>query len=159
MRVSVAVLVCMLVALACVSVASLSDGEVETAFAVRCGCGCAPTSFVADDVWLQAWQTKHSKSYKTQEETSLRLSVFRHNLELIAKHNSERHGWSMSANAFADLTQEEFKVWLPAPTAAMARIPPSPAAHSMFVYHRRCTLVGTPRVKMSTPHQRPPQLR
>jgi C1A family cysteine protease len=52
--------------------------------------------------------TKYHKSY-TPVDYDLRYEIFKHNLALIEKHNSENLGWKLSPNEWTDLTWEEFK--------------------------------------------------
>ncbi|GKC94471.1 low-temperature-induced cysteine proteinase [Tanacetum coccineum] len=57
------------------------------------------------------WCTQHNKSYATQEETLYRLTVFEQNYDYIMQHNTNSNStYSLSLNAFADLTHDEFKL-------------------------------------------------
>jgi len=54
------------------------------------------------------FKIKYNKKY-LEDETEHRYQIFKNNLEIINKHNSEQHDWNMGINQFADLTSEEFK--------------------------------------------------
>jgi C1A family cysteine protease len=50
----------------------------------------------------------YSKVYENPEEYDLRFEIFKHNLNLIEKHNSQNYNWKMKINKFTDLTWDEF---------------------------------------------------
>ncbi|PWA36714.1 xylem bark cysteine peptidase 3 [Artemisia annua] len=57
------------------------------------------------------WCLKHNKSYSSHEELIRRQNIFLENYEYIMQHNSNLNAsYSLSLNAFADLTHDEFKV-------------------------------------------------
>jgi len=55
------------------------------------------------------FKNKYNKQYK-ENELEHRYKNFQDNLEIINKHNSENHSWTMGINQFSDLTAEEFKL-------------------------------------------------
>ena len=55
-----------------------------------------------------AWKTAHNKQYSTSEETH-RFSIFTHNIQKIAKLNTQSSDVKYAINKFADLTASEFK--------------------------------------------------
>lgn len=52
------------------------------------------------------------KSYIDDDETNYRRSIWQRNHELIEKHNSEGHSFTIGHNKFSDLTVEEFSQML-----------------------------------------------
>jgi len=54
------------------------------------------------------WMEKHSIKFKNGAEFIHRLRVFADNYDMIEKHNSEKHTWTMGLNKFAHLTHSEF---------------------------------------------------
>eukprot|EP01098_Paradermamoeba_levis_P000574 TRINITY_DN105_c0_g1_i6.p1 TRINITY_DN105_c0_g1~~TRINITY_DN105_c0_g1_i6.p1 ORF type:complete len:364 (-),score=159.12 TRINITY_DN105_c0_g1_i6:109-1092(-) len=52
---------------------------------------------------------KFNKQYVSDDEQGYRYRVFKANLDLINKHNSEGHSYKLAVNHFADLTNAEFK--------------------------------------------------
>lgn len=46
--------------------------------------------------------------YPTAAETAARFAVFKKNMDFVVAHNAKGESYSMSLNAFADLTHEEF---------------------------------------------------
>jgi len=60
-------------------------------------------------VLFEAWRRQHGKEYKTLEEYFARKSIFTANIDMIEAHNAQKLSWTMGANAFTDLTHEEFK--------------------------------------------------
>ncbi|CAN0906525.1 Probable cysteine protease RD21B [Linum grandiflorum] len=58
-------------------------------------------------VLFQTWCREHGKSYRSEEERSYRLQVFRDNYDFVKKH--KQTFYSLDLNSFADLTHNEFK--------------------------------------------------
>ena len=50
---------------------------------------------------------KYSKNYVSSEYDT-RFEIFKHNLNIIENHNSQKHGWKMKVNEYTDLTWNEF---------------------------------------------------
>lgn len=56
------------------------------------------------------WCEEHGKTYASEEEKQHRLKVFEHNYEIVVEHNTRSNSsHTLSLNAFADLTNQEFK--------------------------------------------------
>jgi C1A family cysteine protease len=51
----------------------------------------------------------YQKVYPNDGEAAKRFAIFKANLDMIEKHNSEGHSWTMGVNEYADMTWEEFK--------------------------------------------------
>jgi len=63
------------------------------------------------DIKLQQDFTKFVKKYNKQyptEEVFERFATYKNNVEMIAKHDAEKEGWTMAVNEFADMSWEEF---------------------------------------------------
>ncbi|XP_065880612.1 zingipain-2 [Euphorbia lathyris] len=59
---------------------------------------------------FETWTKEHGKIYASQEEKLHRLRVFEDNYEFVRNHNSHTDSsYTLSLNAFADLTHHEFK--------------------------------------------------
>lgn len=59
---------------------------------------------------FETWSKQHGKSYASDEEKLHRFKVFEDNYEFVRKHNElSNSSYSLSLNAFADLTHHEFK--------------------------------------------------
>ncbi|XP_062098931.1 low-temperature-induced cysteine proteinase [Humulus lupulus] len=59
---------------------------------------------------FESWCEKHGKSYSSEEERLYRLRVFEDNMAFVSKHNQmPNSSYTLSLNAFADLTHHEFK--------------------------------------------------
>ena len=59
---------------------------------------------------FNTFRTKYKKVYATQSDASYRMKVFKTNLELINKHNSDQsQTYTLGVNQFSDMTFEEFK--------------------------------------------------
>lgn len=54
------------------------------------------------------FKSRYNKVY-TETENILRYNIFVDNLNIIDKHNSESHTWTMGINKFSDMTHSEFK--------------------------------------------------
>jgi len=57
------------------------------------------------------WTKKHSKTYQTEEETQLRLEIWKINDAFIEVHNSKHppHSYTLGHNHFSDLTLDEYQ--------------------------------------------------
>jgi C1A family cysteine protease len=51
---------------------------------------------------------KYNKEY-SDDEITVRLSIYKDNLRKIQEHNEQNHSWKMDVNQFTDLTESEFK--------------------------------------------------
>jgi hypothetical protein len=59
---------------------------------------------------FQDWCKQHGKTYPSQEQKRYRFKVFEDNYAFITQHNQmENSSYTLSLNAFADLTHHEFK--------------------------------------------------
>lgn len=59
---------------------------------------------------FETWCKQYGKSYSSDEEKLYRFSVFEDNLVYITQHNNMGNSsYTISLNAFADLTHHEFK--------------------------------------------------
>ncbi|KAM6544346.1 hypothetical protein CsatB_008793 [Cannabis sativa] len=59
---------------------------------------------------FESWCQKHGKSYSSEEERLYRLRVFEDNMAFVTEHNQmPNSSYTLSLNAFADLTHHEFK--------------------------------------------------
>ncbi|KAF9686774.1 hypothetical protein SADUNF_Sadunf02G0024700 [Salix dunnii] len=58
---------------------------------------------------FETWCKEHGKTYASQEEKSYRLKAFEDNCDFVKKHNEGHSSYTLSLNAFADLTHQEFK--------------------------------------------------
>ncbi|XP_057975803.1 low-temperature-induced cysteine proteinase [Malania oleifera] len=68
----------------------------------------SPTS---EDLF-DAWCRQHGKTYSSGQERQRRLEVFEDNLAFVTRHNAAASSsYSLSLNAFADLTHHEFKAF------------------------------------------------
>lgn len=60
---------------------------------------------------FERWCNQHGKTYSSQEEKNYRFKVFEDNYAFVTKHNEiGNSSFTLSLNAFADLTVHEFKV-------------------------------------------------
>lgn len=56
------------------------------------------------------WCQEHGKTYASEEEKLQRLEVFERNYEIVVDHNARANSsYTLTLNAFADLTNHEFK--------------------------------------------------
>lgn len=76
------------------------------------------------------WCKQYSKTYSSEQEKLYRLKVFEDNLAFVTKHNLfSNASYSLSLNAFADLTPHEFK-------ASRLGLSAAPfALHTSFSHH------------------------
>jgi C1A family cysteine protease len=59
---------------------------------------------------FEDWCKQHGKTYATEEEERYRFKVFQENHAFITHHNQMGNSsYTLSLNAFADLTHQEFK--------------------------------------------------
>jgi cathepsin L len=59
---------------------------------------------------FQSWIVSHGKSYGTQEEYNLRLTIFARKYSLVLKHNSENSDdHQLALNNMADMSEHEYK--------------------------------------------------
>ncbi|KAG5543121.1 hypothetical protein RHGRI_016016 [Rhododendron griersonianum] len=66
------------------------------------------SSFTSDQ--FDTWCKQHGKTYSSEQEKQHRLKVFEHNHAFVTHHNTEANSsYTLSLNAFADLTHHEFK--------------------------------------------------
>jgi len=64
---------------------------------------------VDEEVQWKAWKSYHGKTYETKTEEAQRYAIWRNNLEIVRKHNAEKHSYTLAMNQFGDLTATEFK--------------------------------------------------
>ncbi|KAK9714562.1 hypothetical protein RND81_06G103400 [Saponaria officinalis] len=57
----------------------------------------------------QQWMTLHGRVYKDDLEKSKRFEIFSENVKRIEELNNLNRGFTLGVNAFADLTNEEFR--------------------------------------------------
>lgn len=68
-------------------------------------CKSSPTADLFEN-----WCEQHGKTYPSEQEKQYRLRVFEDNYDYVTKHNSLANStYTLSLNAFADLTHHEFK--------------------------------------------------
>ncbi|KAL6504715.1 hypothetical protein OROHE_023473 [Orobanche hederae] len=59
---------------------------------------------------FDSWCREYGKTYSSEQERQHRLSVFGENYEFVTQHNTRAdYSYTLSLNAFADLTNHEFK--------------------------------------------------
>lgn len=59
---------------------------------------------------FQEWCKQHGKTYPSEQEKRYRFNVFEDNYAFVAQHNQiGNSSYTLSLNAFADLTHHEFK--------------------------------------------------
>jgi cathepsin L len=57
------------------------------------------------------FKLQHEKVY-SEEEDATRMNIWNKNVKMVAKHNSEKHSYTMAINKFSDWTEEEFNNFL-----------------------------------------------
>jgi len=57
------------------------------------------------------FKLQHEKVY-SEEEDNTRMNIWNKNVKMVAKHNSEKHSYTMAINRFSDWTEEEFNNFL-----------------------------------------------
>lgn len=83
------------------------------------------SSSSSDDIseLFDEWCQRHGKTYDSEEEKQHRIEIFRDNHDFVTHHNRITNStYSLSLNAFADLTHHEFKasrLGLSAPSPSM----------------------------------------
>ena len=91
-----------------------------------------PSSFLSladlDSADFHKFLKQHNKQYSSIE-LEYRLGVYKSNLKLIHEFNSESFDFKLSANKFADLTQEEFSSQFTSPAGS----PASPLGRALKV--------------------------
>ncbi|GAB2249291.1 hypothetical protein Droror1_Dr00012653 [Drosera rotundifolia] len=55
------------------------------------------------------WMVQYGRTYKDNAEKVMRFEIFKKTVEFIEAHNRLNKGYTLSVNAFADLTDEEFR--------------------------------------------------
>ncbi|KAL3505341.1 hypothetical protein ACH5RR_035182 [Cinchona calisaya] len=69
---------------------------------------CKSSSSTAD--LFENWCKQHGKTYTSEQEKQYRFEVFEDNYDYVVRHNSMANfTYTLSLNAFADLTHHEFK--------------------------------------------------
>jgi len=57
------------------------------------------------------FKLQHEKVYSGEEDNT-RMNIWNKNVKMVAKHNSEKHSYTMAINRFSDWTEEEFNNFL-----------------------------------------------
>ncbi|XP_062003528.1 cysteine proteinase mucunain-like [Rosa rugosa] len=57
----------------------------------------------------QHWLVKHQKVYNGIGEEETRFQIFKDNLKFVDEHNAENRSYKVGLNAFADLTNQEYR--------------------------------------------------
>jgi len=57
------------------------------------------------------FKLQHEKVY-SEEEDNTRMNIWNKNVKMVAKHNSEKHSYTMAINKFSDWTEEEWNSFL-----------------------------------------------
>ncbi|KAL5064004.1 hypothetical protein RYX36_025741 [Vicia faba] len=60
----------------------------------------------------EKWVVKHQKVYNSLGEKKQRFEIFKDNLKLIDEHNVENHTYKVRLNKFADMSDEEYRMYL-----------------------------------------------
>ncbi|KAL5065988.1 hypothetical protein RYX36_027725 [Vicia faba] len=60
----------------------------------------------------QKWLIKHQRVYNGLGEKDERFQTFKDNLKFIDKHNAENHTYKVGLNEFADMSDEEYRMYL-----------------------------------------------
>ncbi|KAL0323151.1 UNVERIFIED_CONTAM: Chymopapain [Sesamum angustifolium] len=59
---------------------------------------------------FDSWCKEYGKTYASEQEKQQRFKVFEQNYEYVTRHNARHNSsYTLSLNAFADLTNHEFK--------------------------------------------------
>lgn len=95
------------------------------------GFSAARASGALLDTEWRGWKARHGRSYADISEESTRLSVWRDNYKMIAEHNMGNYTYQLSLNEFADMTQEEFRLFYLAESRAASEFPVSGVMHQM----------------------------
>ncbi|RWV89134.1 hypothetical protein GW17_00048740 [Ensete ventricosum] len=72
---------------------------------------CPPSTVSRDAVRdrYEGWIARHGRTYKDKKEREQRFKIYHSNLLKISKFNAEDHGYKLTDNRFADMTNEEFR--------------------------------------------------
>jgi cathepsin L len=70
----------------------------------------AGVAMAATSEWNN-FKLQHSKLYSDEEDVS-RMNIWKKNVAMVEKHNSEDHSYTMAINKFSDWTNEEFNAFL-----------------------------------------------
>lgn len=72
-----------------------------------------------------AFKETHQRVYATDAEESIRVGIFRDNLDFIAAENAKNHSYTLGITAFTDISRDEFQQRLQAgsPRAALGDAP------------------------------------
>merc|ERR1712010_439952 len=70
----------------------------------------AGVAMAATSEWNN-FKLQHSKLYSEEEDVS-RMNIWKKNVAMVEKHNSEDHSYTMAINKFSDWTNEEFNAFL-----------------------------------------------
>ncbi|GAB2298809.1 hypothetical protein Dimus_032887 [Dionaea muscipula] len=57
----------------------------------------------------EQWMTRYGRVYKNKDEKETRFKIFTENMKRIESTNKINKGFTLSANAFADISNEEFR--------------------------------------------------
>ncbi|CAI8609304.1 unnamed protein product [Vicia faba] len=60
----------------------------------------------------EKWIVKHQKVYNDLGEKNQRFEIFKDNLKFIDEHNAENHTYKVGLNKFADMSDEEYRMYL-----------------------------------------------
>jgi len=66
-------------------------------------------AFAQNILTWEDYKVQFGKSYSSKAEHAHRQQAYQDNLEIIKKHNSEGHSFTLGVNEFADLTNDEFR--------------------------------------------------
>ncbi|CAL9184080.1 unnamed protein product [Musa hybrid cultivar] len=72
---------------------------------------CPPSTVSRDAVRdrYEGWIARHGLTYKDKKEKEQRFKIYQSNFLKISKFNAEDHGYKLTDNRFADMTNEEFR--------------------------------------------------
>jgi len=85
----------------------------KVAIALCLAVAVAPALAISESNYNQlfdAWKAQHGKNYATPEEETMRLAIFKVNLDKVQAHNAKGLSWTMAMNEYADLTSTEFAI-------------------------------------------------
>ena len=68
----------------------------------------------SNDFWSDFlnFKNKFNKEYSSLHELTMRYKIFHQNFRNILSHNSKNTHFKLGMNAYSDMTQEEFKMWM-----------------------------------------------
>ncbi|RRT66481.1 hypothetical protein B296_00010157 [Ensete ventricosum] len=91
----------------------MGDGKLLISFlALSLFFALRPPSTVSRDAVrdrYEGWIARHGRTYKDKKEREQRFKIYHSNLLKISKFNAEDHGYKLTDNRFADMTNEEFR--------------------------------------------------